>query len=231
MLPPTATNSYSLSNWPFELHASESMGIWTLTLHWVHIHNHFTMALIKHVTLRLKTRVLFLKLNRFIHNWGPLHTRDWESVTTTLQAVSMVEKAVHVQVCFTRCSRDQRSKRMQDGCKADMDSYMASNGSCFTLTWPIFQKPPHEGRPNTKLGEHGTLNAHNHWFLLFYHVWRPAWIEIHRNSICLRAWSHMTLHYTLRRSVSTLQSTLDKCYTYKCKLIIFVNKIVLPSYF
>ena len=59
-----------------------------------------------------------------------------------------------------------------------------------------FQKPPLGGRPNTKPGDHGTPNAHNRWFILFYHVWGPAWIEIHWNSIWLRAQSHMTSHYT-----------------------------------
>jgi hypothetical protein len=29
---------------------------------------------------------------------------------------------------------------MQDGCKVFMDSYIASNGSCFMVTWTIFQK-------------------------------------------------------------------------------------------
>jgi hypothetical protein len=28
---------------------------------------------------------------------------------------------------------------MQDGCKVCMDSYMASNGSCFMVTWIIFK--------------------------------------------------------------------------------------------
>ena len=27
---------------------------------------------------------------------------------------------------------------MQDGCKVHMNSYMASNGSCFMVTWTIF---------------------------------------------------------------------------------------------
>ena len=31
------------------------------------------------------------------------------------------------------------SKRMQDGCKVYMVSYMASNGSCFMVTWTIFK--------------------------------------------------------------------------------------------
>ena len=34
-----------------------------------------------------------------------------------------------------------------------------------------FQKQPFGGRPNTKLlGDHGTPQAHNRWFILFYHV-------------------------------------------------------------
>ena len=40
-----------------------------------------------------------------------------------------------------------------------------------------FRKPLLGGRPNTKLGDHGTLNAHNCWFILFYHVWGPACIK------------------------------------------------------
>ena len=57
---------------------------------------------------------------------------------------------------------------MQDGCKVYMDSYVASNGSCFTVTWTIFQKPPLGGRPHIKpLGDHGTLNAHNVDLLCF----------------------------------------------------------------
>jgi hypothetical protein len=28
---------------------------------------------------------------------------------------------------------------MQDGCKVYMESYMASNGSCFMVTWIIFE--------------------------------------------------------------------------------------------
>ena len=28
---------------------------------------------------------------------------------------------------------------MHDGCKVYMDSYMASNGSCFMVTWTIFK--------------------------------------------------------------------------------------------
>jgi hypothetical protein len=59
-----------------------------------------------------------------------------------------------------------------------------------------FQKPPLGGRPNTKLGDHGILNAHNRWFVLFYYVWGHAWIKFRWNSIWLRPWSHMASHYT-----------------------------------
>ena len=86
--------------------------------------------------------------------------------------------------------RDQRSMWMQDGCKVYMDSYVASSGSCFMVAW-IVSKTTFGGRPNTKPGDHGTPNVHNRWFILFYH----AWMEIHWNSIWLRAWSHRSSHY------------------------------------
>ena len=70
---------------------------------------------------------------------GPLHTRDWEPATITLQALSLVELAEPVQVCFTLPLRDQRSMWMQDGCKVHMDSYMTLNGSCIMVTWTIFK--------------------------------------------------------------------------------------------
>ena len=98
-------------------------------------------------------------------------------MTITHQAFSLVEKAGLVQVRYlTLRLRDQ------DGCKVYLGSYMAimaSNGTRFMVTWTYFQKAPLGGRPNTKPGDHGTPNAHNHWFILFHQVWWPAWIEIH----------------------------------------------------
>ena len=82
----------------------------------------------------------------------------------------------------------------------------------------FFQKPPLGGRPNTKLGDHGTPNTHNRWFILLYHVWGPAWIEIHWNSIWLRARSHVTSHYTwgpattLHDFGGVLGRPLDTCF-------------------
>jgi hypothetical protein len=81
--------------------------------------------------------------------------------------------------------REQRSMWMQDGCKS-------LHGFLHGIKWIVFyghldyfQKPPLGSRPNTKPRDHGTPNAHNRWFILFYYVWGPAWIEIHWNSICL----------------------------------------------
>ena len=62
-----------------------------------------------------------------------------QPVTITLQALSLVEKAEPFQVRFTLRLRDHQSLWMQDGCKVYMDSYMASNGSHFMVTWIIFK--------------------------------------------------------------------------------------------
>ena len=59
-----------------------------------------------------------------------------------------------------------------------------------------FRKSSLGGRPNIKVGDHGTTNVHNRWFILFYHVWGPAWVEIPWNCIWLRARSHMTSQCT-----------------------------------
>jgi hypothetical protein len=124
--------------------------------------------------------------------------RDWEPVSITLQALSLVEKAELVQVRFTLRLRDQRSMWLQDGCKVYMDSYMALNGPCFMVTWTIFQKSPLGGGSDTKHGDEGNLNAHNHWFILFLHVWGFAWIALHfKHSHWWkrRSWSKFTSHY------------------------------------
>ena len=127
---------------------------------------------------------------------GRLHTGDWEFVTISLQALSLVEKAELGQVRFTLRLRDQWSMRMHDGCKVYMDFYMAWIGSCFMVTWTVFIKPPLGGRFITEPGDHNTSNAHNRWFILFYEVQGHVVIDIHWNSIWLRAQSHMTSHYT-----------------------------------
>jgi hypothetical protein len=82
-------------------------------------------------------------------------------MATTLQALSLVEKAEPVQVRFTLHLRHQRSMWMQDGCTIYMDSYMASNGSCFMVTCIIFKNHLLRVGLTQKPGDHGTLNAHN----------------------------------------------------------------------
>ena len=80
-----------------------------------------------------------------------------------------------------------------DGKPAWITTWHRSNELCFMVAWSIFKAmAPLGGRPNTQLGDHVTPNAHSRWFVLFYHVWGPAWIKIHWNSIWLRVRSHMT---------------------------------------
>jgi hypothetical protein len=81
---------------------------------------------------------------------------------------------------------------LQDGCKVHMDSYMASNGSCFMVTWIIFKNHllkvglTHNWETMTIQ----TLTTVDLFY--FYHVWGQTWIETHWNSIWLRTRSHMT---------------------------------------
>ena len=93
-------------------------------------------------------------------------TGDWEPVTITLQALSSVEKAGPVQVRFTLRLRDHRDMWMQDGCKVYMDSYMASNGSCFMVTWIIFKNHLLEVGL-TQNRDHDSPNTRNHCFFYF----------------------------------------------------------------
>ena len=128
---------------------------------------------------------------------GPLHIRDRVPVTITLQALSLVEKAEPVQALFTLCLTDQRSMWMQDGCNVYMDSYMASNGSCFMVTWTIFKNRLLQvGRPNTKPGDHGTPNAHN--LDILYFIMREDLHE-HKFTEIAFGWGsgHIWLHTTL----------------------------------
>ena len=55
-----------------------------------------------------------------------------------------------------------------------MSSYMMSSGSCLMVTRTIFQCHLLEVG---LIQDHGILNAHNRWFIFFYYVWRPSWIN------------------------------------------------------
>jgi hypothetical protein len=85
-------------------------------------------------------------------------------------------KVEPVQVCFTLRLRDQWSMWMQDGCKSLHGVLHGIKWIMFHGHLDCFQKPPLGGSSNTKPGDHGTPNTHNHWFILIYHVWGPAWI-------------------------------------------------------
>ena len=124
------------------------------------------------------------------------HTRLRARDAIALQALSLVEKAEPVEARFTLRLRDQRSAWMHGGCESLRGFLHGIEWIMFHGRLDCFQNPPLGGRLNTKLGDHGIPNAHNRWFILFYHVWGPVWIEIHWNRIRLRAWSHMTSHYT-----------------------------------
>jgi hypothetical protein len=133
---------------------------------------------------------------RTLHSRRPLR-RDRSFYLS--QALSLVEKAELVQVCFTLRLRDRWSMWMHDGCKVYMNSYMASDGSCFMVPWTIFKNHLLEvgltqNRETMALRMLKTV----HLFSL-----GPVWIETCWNNNWLRARSHMTSHYTWG-SVTTL---------------------------
>ena len=106
-----------------------------------------------------------------------------------------MEKAEPVQVHFTQRLRDQGSMWMQDGCKVDMDSYMASNGTCCIITWINFKNHFFEVGL-TQDQETMALRMLTTVDLFYFIMWGPACIKIHWNSIWLSAHSHMASHYT-----------------------------------
>jgi hypothetical protein len=61
-------------------------------------------------------------------------------MTSTLQALSLVEKVEPVQVRFTLTLEGPTEYvNSKIGCQVYTDSYMASNGSCFMAAWTIFK--------------------------------------------------------------------------------------------
>ena len=115
-------------------------------------------------------------------------------MTSTLQALSLVEKAELVQVHFTLHLRDQRSMCMQDGCQVYMDSYMASNGSCFVVTGLCSKTT------SWRQVQHKTkrpwYSERSQSLILFYHAWGPEWIEIHWNIKLVEGPITLASHYT-----------------------------------
>ena len=114
-------------------------------------------------------------------------------MTSTPQALSLVEKVELVQIRFTLRLRDQRSMWMQDGCKVYLDSYMASNGSCFMIIWTIFKIHLLEVGLTQNQGLR-TLTTVDLFY--FFHVWRlHEWnyIEIAFDWGPDHTWLHTTL--------------------------------------
>ena len=136
-------------------------------------------------------------------DWGSLHTRDWEPVTITLSSTLIGGKGgagpslLHTTLEGPMEYVNARWAWSQHGFLHGIEWIM------FHGHLNYFQRPSLGGWLDTKLGDHGTPNAYNRWFILFYHVWGPTWIETHWNSIWLGAQSHMTSHYTWG-SVTTL---------------------------
>ena len=84
------------------------------------------------------------------------------------------------------------------GCKMDVKStwirsYMASNGSCVMVTWVVFKIHLLEVGLIQNWGDYGIPNVHNCWFILFYHVWGFAWIEMAFGWGPCHIWLHITL--------------------------------------
>jgi hypothetical protein len=68
---------------------------------------------------------------------------------------------------------------MQEGCKVYVDSCMASNGSCFMVTWTIFKKYLLEIGLTQNWETMAFQNTHNHWIIKITFGWGPGHIWIH----------------------------------------------------
>jgi hypothetical protein len=150
---------------------------------------------------------LVLKTCCILQVLGPLHTRDWEPVIIMLQALSLVEKAELVQVRFTLMLEgptESVDARWIHGFLHGIERIM------FHGHLDYFQKPPLGGWPNTKPGDIASPNAHNRRFILIYHVWGSAWINIRWNNIWLRTRSWI-YDFTLRLKVHDHTTRFWRC--------------------
>ena len=98
---------------------------------------------------------------------------------------------------------------MQDGLKStNIPIWHRMNHVSWSLRL-FFQKPPLEGRLNTKLGDHDTPNGHNHWVILFYYVWGP---RTNRNSLQYHLVEGMaTYDFTLHLRISDHTTWFWRC--------------------
>ena len=93
-------------------------------------------------------------------------------------------------------------------CKMDVKSTCRRMDHVSWVTWTMFKNHLLEVGLTQNRETVALRMLTNCWFILSYHVWRPACLEIHWNSIWLRAQSHMTLKYT-RGGVTTLHDFLE----------------------
>ena len=120
-----------------------------------------------------------------------------------------------VQVRFTLHSRDQRSKSMQDGCKVYINSYMASNGSCYMITWTIFQNHLLEVGLTQNHEIMALRNLTTVDLLNLSCVGTLTWAKVPWNNNWFKDRSHMASHYawgtvtTLHAFGSVLGRPLD----------------------
>jgi len=84
---------------------------------------------------------------------------------------------------------------MQEGCKVYMTSDMASNGSCFVVTWTIFKNHLLEvdlTRNWETMALQMLTTIELYYFIMCEDLHEQKFIEI---AFGLRAWSHMTSLY------------------------------------
>ena len=126
---------------------------------------------------------------------GPLHTQDWEPMTLTLQALSLVEKVEPVKITshyawgtneVCECKMDAKSTWIPTWYR--MDHVPWSLGIIFINR--LLKVGLTQNHDTMTLRMLTTID-----FFYLYHVWGPAWIEILWNSIWMRARSHMISHY------------------------------------
>jgi hypothetical protein len=82
-------------------------------------------------------------------NWGPLHTRDWEPMTMTLQALSLLERRSRSKFASHSAWRTNRVCECMMDVKSTWIPTWHQNGSCFMVTWTTFKNHLLGGRPNT----------------------------------------------------------------------------------
>ena len=103
------------------------LNTWLLLEHWGSFDHSWNSTLVNQPIPKFsprgpKTRYLLIKFNLIDFEDGFLNAYNIYYL---------------VQVRFTLHLRDQQSMWLQDGCKVYMDSYMASNESCFIITWSL----------------------------------------------------------------------------------------------